>query len=79
MNISLDKQVRLQMGRPRYCYERKISREKLTLLIAAKNNAKRVNYVKAKIEFTLQNSKGRLCGDRNKTNNHIVIKCSKLA
>ena len=32
-----------------------------------------------RIEKTQQNSKCRLCGDRNETVNHIIIECSKLA
>ena len=47
--------------------------------IAAQNNAIRTNYTKARIDKTQQNSKCRLCGDRNETINHIISKCSKLA
>ena len=36
-----------------------------------------MNYVKAKIDKTQQNSKRRLCGDRDKTINH-KSKYSKL-
>ena len=49
-----------------------------TLLIAAQNNAIRTNYVKAKIDETQDNSKFRLCGDRDETINHIKSDCSKL-
>ena len=52
-------------------------RESESLLIAAQNNAIQANYVKAKIDKMQQNSKGRLCGDRDETINHIS-KCSKL-
>ena len=41
------------------------------------NNAISLNYVKAKIPKTQQNSKCRLCGDRDETINHIIIECSK--
>ena len=34
---------------------------------------------KARIDKTQQNSKCRLCGDRDETINHIISKCSKLA
>ena len=49
------------------------------LLKTAQNNAKRTNYIKAKINNTQQNCKCRLCGDRNKTVNHIISECRKLA
>ena len=54
-------------------------RETESLLIAAQNNALRTNYIKARIEKTQQNSKCRLCGDKNETINHIISECSKLA
>ena len=54
-------------------------RETESLLIAAQNNAVRTNHIKAKIDKTQQNSKCRLCSDRDKTINHIISKCSKLA
>ena len=49
-----------------------------SLLIAAQNNAVRPNHIKARIDKTQQNSKCRLCGDRNETINHIISECSKL-
>ena len=54
-------------------------RETESLLIAAQNNAVRTNYIKARMDKTQQNSKCRLCGDRDETINHIIRKCSKLA
>ena len=54
-------------------------RETESLLIAAQNNAIRTNNIKARIDKTQQNSKCRLCGDRDKTTNHIISECSKLA
>ena len=54
-------------------------RETESLLIASQNNATRTNQIKAKIDKTQQNSKCRLCGDRDQTINHIIRKCSKLA
>ena len=56
-----------------------LKRETVCLLIAAQNNAIRTNNVKAKMDETLQNTKCRLCGDRDETINHIISKCSKLA
>ena len=41
--------------------------------------ARRDDDVKAKINKTQQNSRCRLCGDRNETINHIISECSKIA
>ena len=54
-------------------------REKESLLITAQNNAVRTNHIKARIDKTQQNSKCRLCGDRDEAINHIISECSKLA
>ena len=54
-------------------------RETESLLIAAQNNAIRTNHIKARIDKTQQNSKCRLCGDRDEMINHIIRECSKLA
>ena len=54
-------------------------REAESLLIAAQNNAIRTNHIKARIDKTQQNSKCRLCGDRDETINHIISEFSKLA
>ena len=48
-------------------------------LIAVQNNAIITNQMKARIDKTQQNSKCRLCGDREETTNHIISECSKLA
>ena len=37
------------------------------------------NNIKARIDKMQQNSKCRLCGDRDETNNHIMSECSRLA
>ena len=50
-----------------------------SLQIAAQNIAIRTNHIKARIDKTQQNSKCRLCGDRDKTINQIISECSKLA
>ena len=62
-------------------WPRKGNPEKETeyLRIAAQNNAIRTNHTKARIEKTQQNSKCRLCSDRDETINHIISECSKLA
>ena len=42
------------------------------VLIAAENNSMRTNHIKARIDKTQQNSKYRLCCDRDETINHII-------
>ena len=54
-------------------------RETESLLIAEQGSALRTNHIKERIDKTQQNSKCRLCGDRNETINHIISECSKLA
>ncbi len=54
-------------------------REKESLLIAAQNNAVRTNHIKTRIDKLQQNSKRRLCSDRDETMNHMISECSKLA
>ena len=56
-----------------------LNRETESLLIAAQDNAIRTNHINARIDKTQQNSKCRLCGDRDETINHIISECSKLA
>ena len=47
--------------------------------MAAQNSAKRNNHIKVRIDKTQQNSKCRVCGDRDETINHIISEYSKLA
>ena len=47
--------------------------------MAVQNSAIRTNHIKARIGKTQQNSKCRLCDDRDETINHIISECSKLA
>ena len=54
-------------------------RETESLLIAAQDNAVRTNHIKAWIDKTQQNSKCRLCSDRDETINHIISECRRLA
>ena len=54
-------------------------RETESLLMAAQNSVIRTNHIKVRIDKTQQNSKCRLCGDRDETTNHIISECSKLA
>ena len=44
-----------------------LKRETESLIIAAQNNVIRTNYIEAKINETKQNSKCRLCGERDET------------
>ena len=44
--------------------------------MAAQNSAIRTNHIKPRIDQTQQNSKCRLCGDRDETINHIISECS---
>ena len=55
-----------------------LKRETEYFLIAAQNNAIRTNHIKARIDNTQQNSRCRLCGDRDETINHIISEFSKL-
>ena len=59
--------------------KRSLKKETEFLLIAAQNNAIRTNYVKAITDKTQENSRCRLCSDRNETINHIISEYSKLA
>ena len=54
-------------------------RETESLLMAAQNSAIRTNHMKARIDKTQQNSKCRLCGDRDENINHMINERSKLA
>ena len=48
-------------------------------ITVAQNNAIRTNNVLPRIDNTQQNSRYRLCGDRDETINHIINECIKLA
>ena len=47
--------------------------------MSTQNSAIRTNHIKARIDKTQQDSKCRLCGDRDETINHIISECSKLS
>ena len=55
-----------------------LKRETESLLITAQNNAIRTNHIKARIDKTQQNSRCRLCGDRDEMINHIISEHNKL-
>ena len=54
-------------------------RETKSQLIAAQNNAKRTNQIKARIDKTQRNRKCRLCSDRDETINYVICECRKLS
>ena len=56
-----------------------LKRETELFLIAAQNKAIRTNHIKVRIDKTQQKSRWQLCGDKEKTINHIISECSKLA
>ena len=56
-----------------------LKRETGFLLIATRNNAIKTNYIKTRIAKTQQNSKCRLCGDKDETMGHMISEYSKLA
>ena len=56
-----------------------LKRETESLLIVAQDNAIRTNHINARIDKRQQNSKCRLCGDRDEMINHIISECRKLA
>ena len=58
--------------------KRNFKRETESLPIAAKDSAIRTNQIKARIDKTQQNSKCRLCSDRDETIKHVISECSKL-
>ena len=55
-----------------------LKRETESLLIAAQNNTIKTNHIKTRIDKTQQDSKCRLCGDRDETINPIISECSKF-
>ena len=57
--------------------KRNFEKETESLLISVQNNAKGTNQIKTRIDKTQQNSKCRLCGDRDETLNYIS-ECSKF-
>ena len=56
-----------------------LKRERNYIPIVAQDNAIRTNHIKARIDKNQQNSKCRLCGERDETINPIISECSELA
>ena len=59
--------------------KRNFKRETESDLMAAQNNAIRINHINARIDKTQQNSKCRIYGDRDERLNHLISGCSRLA
>ena len=75
MDISSNKQAKSHRRKLGHGKEKgKLKRETESLLIAAQNNTIWTNHVMAKIDKTQQNSKYRICGDRDEMNNHIFCR-----
>ena len=86
IDISSDKLEKSHTRKPGYgkgnlwkgnLWKGNLRKESESLLIAVHNNAIKTNYIKAKIDNTQQNSKRKLCGEKDETINHIS-KCSQL-
>ena len=55
-----------------------LKQETESLLIPAQDNVLRTNYVQSKIDKIQQNSKCKLCGDRDKTIDLLISELGKL-
>lgn len=56
-----------------------LKKETESLIIAAQDQALRTNAIKARIDKTSDNSKCRLCKEKDETVDHLVSSCSKIA
>ena len=56
-----------------------LKRETESLILAAQEQAVRTNVIKAKIDNTQEQSKCRMCGEKDETVNHLISECSKMA
>ena len=56
-----------------------MKRETESLILAAQEQAIRTNVIKAKIDNTQEQSKCRMCGEKDETVNHLISECSKMA
>ena len=56
-----------------------LKRETESLILAAQEQAISTNAIKAYIDKSQEQSKCRMCGERDETVNHLVSECSKLA
>ena len=56
-----------------------LKRETESLILAAQEQAIRTNVIKANIDNTQEQSKCRMCGEKDETVNHLISECSKMA
>ena len=56
-----------------------LKKETEGFLIAAQDQALRTNAIKAKIDKVTEDSKCRLCKEKNETIDHLISSCSKIA
>ena len=56
-----------------------LKKETEGFLIAAQDQALRTNAIKAKIDKVPEDSKCRLCKEKNETTDHLISSCSKIA
>ena len=70
MDISSDKLAKSHMSGT-WLRKRNLKRETVSFLTAVQINAVAINYIKAKNDNMQENSKCRLCDDKDETINHI--------
>ena len=79
VDISSVKLTRCHKIRAGHDHEkRNFQKETEFILIAVQSNSIRINYIKAKIDYTQQNSECSLRSDREKNFNQMINKFSKL-
>ena len=66
-------------GRWKWLQKSDIKPETEALLCAAQEQALRTNYIKNRIDHSIDNDKCRMCGEKGETVWHIISECSKLA
>ena len=54
-------------------------RETESLILTAQEQGIRTNVIEAKIDNTQEQSKCRMCGEKDETVNHLISECSKMA
>ena len=77
MDISRYKRARLHTRRPGRSRKENFKRETDSLLIVAQNNTITTNFIEAKTDYTKENSKSKLCGERDEMDNQVISECSE--
>ena len=77
--LSGTKKRHLTRGNLNVAKKGNLKRETESLLIASQNNAIGTNHIKARIDKMQQNSRCRLCSDREETINRIISEFSEQA